>query len=306
MEQNINNTRIIIYDLTGDSQVLKSYDNKHTFQQNNKFVDKSILSNNNTEKKDVGKILLNDNNNNKISTIDDVIQMLSTSNDYTNTSITKSNANSNNRLCQKEQCIVFNANKNFEQHEFFIKCDDRCYLKFKLPLIFDIKNKILYHPHTNQKITAGFSIPKKNTFRLSIYGSNPPTPNNILYKFGCDYRVDNLLKRMYYVNNHSYNFEKYQYLVGLNTTKDFQPLPLDYFDNIYDGFKNKGISTLPKTLLGCSRYDNVTANLCCLDCRWWPVMPEPKTIKWETIIQKFNLDTLNGLLKNTQCERNKS
>ena len=120
----------------------------------------------------------------------------------------------------------------------------------------------------------------------------------MLHTFGCDYRVDKILKRMYYVNNHSYNFEKYQYLVDFNTTEDFQPLPLDYFDNIYDGFKNKGISTLPKTLFGYSSYDNVTANLCCLDCRWGPIMPEPKTMKWETIIQKFTLDTLNNLKKN--------
>ena len=33
MDRSINDTRIIIYDLTGDSQVLKSYDNEYTFDQ---------------------------------------------------------------------------------------------------------------------------------------------------------------------------------------------------------------------------------------------------------------------------------
>ena len=118
-------------------------------------------------------------------------------------------------------------------------------------------------------------------------------PDNSLYTFGCDSLWDNKVKRMCYVNNDTGDFEKYQYLVNYNECKNFQPLPLGYFDNIYDGFKNKGISTLPKTCFGCSSYDNVTANLCCLDCRCEPIMPEPKTMKWETIIQKFNLDDLN-------------
>ena len=292
-----NDTRIVIYDLTGDKQVLKSYKDEQAFEQDNLFVD-NTLSNNDKDNKDAvtRKVLLNNDNGGKISTIEDVIKLLKASGNYIIADIVQSNVNSNNPLYQEDpKYIVFSANKNFTEHEFFIKCDDRCYLKFKLPLIFDTKNKILYHPHTNQKITAGFSIPKKNTFCLSIYGSNHPTSDNILYTFGCDYRWGDQVNKMCYVNHKTRNFEKYQYLVNFNTVADFQPLPLDYFDNIYDGFKNEGISTLPKTLFGCSSYANVTANLCCLDCRWEPIMPEPKTIKWETIIQKFNLDTLNEL-----------
>ena len=158
-----NDTRIVIYDLTGDKQVLKSYNNKDEFEKDN-----FNKENDNNENKDANKILLNNSDGSKISTIDDVIELLKASGNYIIADIAQPNVNSNDSLYQKKQCIVFSANKNFTEHEFFIKCDDRCYLKFKLPLIFDTKNKILYHPHTNQKITAGFSIPKKNTFCLSI------------------------------------------------------------------------------------------------------------------------------------------
>lgn len=298
MKQNINDTRIIIYDLTGNNQVLNSYDNEDTFQQDNKFVDKSILSNNDTEKKDVGKILLNDNNNNKISTIDDVIDLLKSKSDFIDEQTTISNINSNNSLYQKSQYIVYGAKEKFKTYEFFIKCDDRCYLKFKLPLIFDVKNKILYQsnnqPNTRQETFAGFSIPKKNKFCLSMYQGYPPMPDNSLYTFGCDYRWGDQVNRMCYVNHNTYNFEKYQYLVNCDGCKDFQPLPLDYFDNIYDGFKNKGISTLPKTLFGCSSYDNVKGNVCCLGLRCDAPMPKPFTMSWENISARFNLNGING------------
>ena len=163
MDRSINDTRIVIYDLTGNNQVLNSYDNEDTFKQDNKFVDKSILSNNDTENKEV-KILLNDNDDNKISTIDDVIDLLKSKSDFIDKCTIISNINCGNSLYQSSQYIVFNANENFTKYEFFIRCNDVCYLKFKLPLIFDIKNKILYHPNTIQKITAGFSIPKKILF----------------------------------------------------------------------------------------------------------------------------------------------
>lgn len=78
MKQNINDTRIVIYDLTGDKQVLKSYNNKDEFEKDN-----FNKENDNNENKDTNKILLNDNDDNKISTIDDVIDLLkSKSNNY--------------------------------------------------------------------------------------------------------------------------------------------------------------------------------------------------------------------------------
>ena len=290
MKQNINDTRIVIYDLTGDKQVLKSYNNKDEFEKDN-----FNKENDNNENKDTNKILLKNSDGSKISTIDDVIDLLQSKSDFIDEQTTISNINCGNSLYQSPQCIVHSAKEKFKTYEFFIKCDDRCYLKFKLPLIFDIKNKILYNPHINQKITAGFSIPKKNKFCLSVYQGYPPMPDNSLYTFCCDSLWDNKVKRMCYVNNDTGDFEKYQYLVNCDWCKDFQPLPLDYFDNIYDGFKNKGISILPKTCFGCSSYDNVKHNLCCLDCRSDLPMPDQTTIKWETIIQKFNLDTLNEL-----------
>lgn len=297
MDRSINDTRIIIYDLTGDSQVLKSYDNEYTFQQDNNFVDKSILSNNDTENKEV-KILLNDNDDNKISTIDDVIDLLKSKSDFIDKQTTTSNINCGNSLYQSSQYIVFNVNKNFTKYEFFIKCDDRCYLKFKLPLIFNIKKKILYQsnnqPNIRQETVAGFSIPEKNKFYLSVYQGYPPMPDNSLYTFCCDGLWDNKVKRMCYMNHNTCNFEKYQYLANFNTVADFQPLPLNYFDNIYDVFKNKGISTLPKTCFGCSGYDNVKGNVCCLDLRCDAPTPKPFTMSWENISARFNLNGING------------
>lgn len=285
-----NETRIVIYDLTGDKQVLKSYNNKDEFEKDN-----FNKENDNNENKDTNKILLKNSNGSKISTIDDVIQMLDESSDYMNTSITKSHINSDNSLYQESQYIVFNANKNFEQHEFFIKCDDRCYLKFKLPLIFDYKTKMLYHGDNKREIYPAFYIPDENNFVLSTHkGKNSsPTQENMLHAFSC--YTSNDVKIMGYKNLDRNIFDAYQYLVGHNANDDFQSYSLGYFQNIHDGVKSKGLSVLPKTLLGCSSYDNVTANLCCLDCRCdWP-MPEPKTMKWKTIIQKFNLNTLNEL-----------
>ena len=292
-----NETRIVIYDLTGNNQVLNSYDNEDTFQQDNKFVYKSILSNNDTEKKDAGKILLNDNNNNKISTIDDVIDLLESKSDFIDYQTITSNINCGNSLYQSSQYILYNAKEEFKTYEFFIKCDDRCYLKFKLPLIFDYKTKMLYNGDNKREIYPAFYIPDENNFVLSTHkGKNSsPTQENMLHAFSC--YTSNDVKIMGYKNLDRNIFDAYQYLVGHNANDDFQSYSLGYFQNIHDGVKSKGLSVLPKTLLGCSSYDNVTANLCCLDCRCdWP-MPEPKTMKWKTIIQKFNLNDLNGLQK---------
>ena len=297
----INETRIVIYDLTGDKQVLKSYNNKDEFDQDkdNLFKDATLLNQDGKE----------------IHIMDDVIKCLENNKTYIGTTNDYENSNYGNCWTKTINYKMFhlpeqnkqeekssqknNNNKNIEQNNpknnfFYIKCDDRCYLKFKLPLIFDVKSKILYNPYKNQNITAGFSIPEKNKFCLSVYQGYPPMPDNSLYTFGCDYRWGDQVNRMCYVNHNTYNFEKYQYLVNCDGCKDFQPLPLDYFDNIYDGFKNKGISTLPKTLFGCSSYDNVKGNVCCLGLRCDAPMPKPFTMSWENISARFNLNGING------------
>lgn len=299
-----NETRIVIYDLTGDKQVLKSYNNKDEFDQDkdNLFKDATLLNQDGKE----------------IHIMDDVIKCLENNKTYIGTTNDYENSNYGNCWTKTINYKIFhipeqnkqeekssqknNNNKNIEQNNpknnfFYIKCDDRCYLKFKLPLIFDYKTKMLYNGDNKREIYPAFYIPDENNFVLSTHkGKNSsPTQENMLHAFSC--YTSNDVKIMGYKNLDRNIFDAYQYLVGHNANDDFQSYSLGYFQNIHDGVKSKGLSVLPKTLLGCSSYDNVTANLCCLDCRCdWP-MPEPKTMKWKTIIQKFNLNDLNGLQK---------
>ena len=134
----------------------------------------------------------------------------------------------------------------FKTYEFFIKCDDGYYLRFKLPLIFDCKTKIFYHDEQNspnitnetQKNIVAFSIQNEDKFILSIHDykkSKQPTRDNMLHAFGC--YISNEVKRMGYKNLNRNLFEDHQYLVNHNGYTDFQPYSLGYVQNISDGIK---------------------------------------------------------------------